>query len=335
VRAESAVPIVRDLNSSDSLIDLGFSDADIETLQKAEFFRFRVKPGEDISCKNLYQPGEPRLLGVPEQQLERGGFRFQSLARETERPWELLQDDLGPKVIPAFGDASSVMWILHLKLGDDVVVRNERGEEIRLRLVGLLARSIFQSELLISQKNFENHFPSRSGFSYFLIDTPSGRAGEVTTALEKTLSRYGFDSTTTPQLLAGFFAVENTYLSTFQILGGLGLLLGTVGLGIILVRNTLERRGELATLQAFGFSERKISFLLLLENCYLLGFGIALGTFSALVAVAPHLLTMAHSVPWGSLSITLLSILGFGTLTGFLSLRIALRTPLLSALREE
>jgi hypothetical protein len=335
LRALSTVPLVRDLSSSEALLDLGFSDAEVRTLEEAEFYPYRVRPGEDISCRNLYQPSEPRVLGVPEQQLERGGFRFQSLLRETENPWEILRDDLGPGVLPAFGDANSVMWILHRALGDDLVLANESGEEIRLRLAGLLARSIFQSELLISQEAFEKHFPGQSGFSYFLIQTPSGKKEEIAAILEKRLSRYGFDTTTTPQLLAGFFAIENTYLSTFQSLGGLGLLLGTIGLGIILIRNTIERRGELATLQAFGFSRKKLSYLILSENCFLLGFGIALGTVSALVAVAPHVISMSSSIPIGSLAATLLAIFVAGTLAVILSLRISLRRPLLSALRQE
>ena len=52
--------------------------------------------------------------------------------------------------------------------------------------------------------------------------------------------------------LAAFNAVQNTYLSTFQVLGGLGLLLGSVGLGVVVLRNVLERRGELALLLAVG-----------------------------------------------------------------------------------
>ena len=53
--------------------------------------------------------------------------------------------------------------------------------------------------------------------------------------------------------LAAFHRVENTYLSTFQALGGLGLLLGTVGLSAIMFRNVLERRRELALLRAVGY----------------------------------------------------------------------------------
>jgi len=43
--------------------------------------------------------------------------------------------------------------------------------------------------------------------------------------LDEQFSEYGFDATSTEERLAGFHRVENTYLSTFQALGGLGLVL--------------------------------------------------------------------------------------------------------------
>ena len=46
--------------------------------------------------------------------------------------------------------------------------------------------------------------------------------------------------------------------SIFQLLGGLGLLLGSVGLGVVVLRNVLERRGELAILRAVGFRRRSL-----------------------------------------------------------------------------
>jgi ABC-type lipoprotein release transport system permease subunit len=56
----------------------------------------------------------------------------------------------------------------------------------------------------------------------------------------------------TEERLANFHRVENTYLSTFQMLGGLGLILGTLGMAAVLLRNVLERRRELALLRAVG-----------------------------------------------------------------------------------
>jgi ABC-type antimicrobial peptide transport system permease subunit len=335
IRGSSDIPLVRDLTQVEPLLDLGFSEREAEYLKGVRIAAYRLLPGEDISCRNLYQPGRPRVLGVPEAEIQRGGFQFQKLIRETDDPWSLLLEDLGPNVIPAFGDANSVTWILHRALGDDLLLENEQGEEIRLRLVGLLARSVFQSEILISETHFRRHFPRQRGYSYFLIQAPPEKMEQTSQILEKNLSRYGFDATPTSHVLAGFRAIENTYLSTFQTLGGLGLLLGTLGLAIVVVRNTLERRSELATLQAFGFPRQRISDLVLAENCCLLMLGIALGTISASLAVAPHLLHSSEQVPWLSLLLTLLTILVAGTAASAISVRVALRRPLLDALRGE
>jgi ABC-type antimicrobial peptide transport system permease subunit len=88
--------------------------------------------------------------------------------------------------------------------------------------------------------------------------------------------------------LAGFLAVQNTYLATFQLLGGLGLLVGVFGLAVVMVRNVVERRGEIAMLRAVGFTGFRIGRLVLIENCVLLFWGILLGALSALLAMLPH-----------------------------------------------
>ena len=60
-------------------------------------------------------------------------------------------------------------------------------------------------------------------------------ASQVTTLLETDLADAGFDAERVADRLANFLSVQNTYLSTFQTLGGLGLLLGTVGLGVVMM----------------------------------------------------------------------------------------------------
>ena len=103
-----------------------------------------------------------------------------------------------------------------------------------------------------------------------------------------------------------FQAVENTYLATFQTLGGLGLLLGTFGLAVILVRNVLERVAELATLRALGYPRSALGWIVFTENALVLVVGLLLGTVAALVAVAPHLASGGALVPWLGLAATLL-----------------------------
>ncbi len=339
--AESDIPLHHDLNSEDGRFELGFSKSDSAITAGAHIVPFRVLPGEDASCLNLYQPQKPRILGVPNDLIKQGGFQFQQTTTTQENPWRLLKGEIEPGVIPAIGDYNSVLWILHLGLGKDLIIQDELGQELKLRLVGLLQESIFQSELLISEANFTKHFPSQSGYSYFLIQTPVSANSKpaptekMAQTLEKALSNYGFDVTSTAEKLANYQAVENTYLSTFQTLGGLGLLLGTLGLGIVLLRNVIERSRELATLRAFGFRRSTLSMMLWVENGVLLVIGILIGSFSALIAVAPQLIAPGKQAPWLSLSITLIIVFFVGMIASAIAVFFALRWPLLPALKTE
>jgi ABC-type antimicrobial peptide transport system permease subunit len=334
--AESNVPLFQNLNLREGRLDLGFDRVESDELDAAVFYPFRLLPGDDASCLNLYRPEKPRILGAPPELLDRGGFVFQQtidLPEGATAPWSLLDLQLEPGVIPAIADYNSAMWIMHLGLGKDLEVEDEFGETIRLRLVGLLQTSILQSEVLISEEKFLEHFPSQAGYSYFLIDAPPAARPAVARLLESKLGAFGFDTTTARDKLAGYQVVEHTYLSTFQMLGGLGLLLGTVGLGLVLVRNLIERKGELATMRAFGFRRARLAWLVLAENAFLLVVGLLTGTIAAIVSVAPRL-TSIH-VPWASLGVTLGVILVVGLLASVVAVAGALRVPLLPALKAE
>jgi len=335
--AKADIPLHYDLNTKGGRNELGFAEADTALLNATQIFPLRLLPGEDASCLNLFAPQQPRVLGVPGDLAARGGFEFQQIsdAGFKDNPWRLLENEIAPDVVPAFGDYNSVQWILHLGLGKDLVMRNDRGEKIKLRFVGLFERSIFQSEALISEANFLKHFPETSGYAYFLIETPAQQHEAVAQTLEQNLRDYGFDAVSTATLLKNFQAVENTYLSVFQTLGGLGLLLGTLGLGIVLIRNVIERRGELALLRALGFRRATLMQMLLLENSFLILVGILIGSVAALVAVAPHLASRSAQVPWLSLGATLLAVLLVGLLASGIAVIAATRIALLPALKAE
>ena len=99
--------------------------------------------------------------------------------------------------------------------------------------------------------------------------------------------------------LAGYLAVQNTYLSTFQTLGGLGLVLGTIGLAAVMLRNVWERRRELALMRALGFSRSAVGWCVLAETALVLSVGLAIGTTAAALAVAPDLARGAGGCPVG------------------------------------
>ena len=329
--AAADIPLHSDLNSADGRFEVGLPHN-----LDARIFPFRVLPGEDISCLNLYQPQTPRVLGAPADFIARGGFPFERILdptpEEEANPWLALYRDLGPDVVPAIGDINSTEWILHRSLGEEILIADGNGEPLRLRLVALIKGSLFQGELLIAEDRFTTHFPARSGYGHFLIETDA--PDSLSLVIEKALAPYGLDVTSSTTRLRTFRAIENTYLSTFQTLGGLGLVLGTLGLGILLLRNALERSGELATMTACGFRRAHLSALLLYENGFLLLAGLAMGTASALIAVAPRLFDQAP-FPWASLGTSLALVLTTGLLSSILAVRLALRRPLLALLKGD
>ena len=206
---------------------------------------------------------------------------------------------------------------------------------LRFRVVGLLANSVLQGSLLISEADLLRHFPRASGYRYFLVACPRGEAAQVQTALEELFADQGLDLTDAQRLLTELLAVQNTYISTFQSLGGLGLLLGTLGLVAVQLRNVVQRRGELALMRASGFRKNQLTRLVLWEHSLLLLGGLLMGTVAALTAVLPHIFFGGASVPWGTLSLTLGLIAALGLATGLVAIRYVNRAKLLPALRGE
>jgi ABC-type antimicrobial peptide transport system permease subunit len=232
-------------------------------------------------------------------------------------------------------DANSLAYVLHLKVGDMMTINAGNGAPVRLRVVAALSDSIFQSELLMSESNFLRLFPDQEGYRVFLIDTPPENASNVASVLEDRLSDFGLDAIGTEEKLAGFHQVENTYLSTFQTLGGLGLLLGTLGLATVLLRNVIERRRELALMRAVGYEGSHLGLMVVAENGLMLGCGLLTGVLCALLAIIPALMARGGRLSAVSLGLFLLAVLVTGLAASLIAVRAAVRAPVLPSLRTE
>ncbi|MFW6108457.1 MAG: FtsX-like permease family protein [bacterium] len=331
----TAVPVFEDLNAEAGRDAFGLEAKEMEGVGVVHL---RVREGDDASCLNLNRAQSPRLLGVrPGTLASRGAFAVsQTTEHDPEAsPWTLLERDEGDDVVPCIGDEPTVVWGLGKSLGDTIPYTDERGRPFQLRLVGVLTNSVLQGSLLISEEHFEKRFPSEAGYRMFLIDVPEERREAVSQALSRALTDVGLELTPTEQRLADLMTVQNTYLSIFQALGGLGLLLGSVGLGIVVLRNVLERRSELALLRAVGFRRRSLEWLVLAEHWLLVVLGVGCGVVAALVAVVPALRSPGASMPVVSLPLTLAAIAVSALAWTWLASAWALRSPLLSALRNE
>jgi ABC-type lipoprotein release transport system permease subunit len=334
---ESMLPIVYDPDSREGRELTGLSSAQDVTITP-----FRVRPGDDASCLNLYEPRRPRILGVTPAFTAQGRFEFQASladsAEERANPWRLLETPIeaeGGDVVPVIADANSMSYVLHRALGEDIEITHG-GRTLRLRLVGSLADSVFQGELLMSEANFVRLFPEQAGYQFLLVDAPPARGGEIALQIEEGLKDFGADAMPVADRIGEFHRVENTYLSTFQALGGLGLLLGTIGLAAVLLRNVLERRRELALLGAVGYGRPHLLAIIVAENAFLLVAGIAAGALCALIAIAPAALERGGRIPMSTGQwLLLFAVLLTGLLSSVLATRAAVQSRLLSALRAE
>ena len=336
--AESIVPLVQDPNTSDGRNTLNLSNPGSVDLSNVSFTRFRLRPGDDASCLNLYQPKNPRIIAPRNEFIQENRFSFASTiassVEEKQNPWLLLNRQFPDGAVPVIADANSMTYVLHLKPGEDLLLVND-GNPIRLRVVAALSDSVFQSELIISELNFLRLFPDQGGYRLFLIDAPPAQTLAIATELEDRLSDFGFDVVSSAERLASFHQVENTYLSTFQMLGGLGLALGTLGLSAVLLRNVFEQRRELAVLSAIGYNSGHFTWMVVAENAFLVGCGIVTGVSCALLAIAPAVIERGASFNNRSLALLLFTVLLSGFIASVIATLSILRAPLLPALRAE
>jgi ABC-type lipoprotein release transport system permease subunit len=294
----------------------------------------KAHEGDDASCFNLNRAQSPRLLGVdPEHFVRVGAFG----AGAGDDPWDALDRVPSDGAIPALaGDGNTLMYGLGRKTGDVLTLRDERGSEFKVRIVGAIphAVTIFQGTLLMRMEAFNARFPS-AGYRVVLVDSPASASAEALASVQARMQRAGFDVTTTGRRLAEFHSVEETYLNMFLVLGGLGLLLGSLGLGIMVFRNVFERRGELAMLRCMGFRRAEVAAMVAAEHLLLLALGLGVGVGSSAVAIWPSLMAPGVEIPYGVLAVLLLGMAGAGFAWTLLASRLALRGNLVAAIRNE
>lgn len=338
--AECSIPVIKDLNTEDGLNNYGLDKASIGNTR---FVPFRVKEGDEASCLNLNRAVKPRLLGC-DWHLLTNRFTFSMYERKADASsyWKLLSEVTTNKengvetlIVPAIGDAASIQWALGKKLGETIDYRDEFGRSFKIKIVGGVANSILQGNLIINEDVFRRLFPGESGYKFFLIDCGNANSVEVAKTLSRAFSDYGMEIVSTSRRLAQFNAVQNTYIGAFQILGGLGLLLGSVGIAIILFRNVLERRNELAVMVAVGFTEKSVRNLIVTEHAFVIIAGIMIGVIPAIVSLLPSIVGENREFSFKFVLYLTLASAVLSYIWTVMASRVALKTRLIDALRIE
>lgn len=334
--AETTSPIPFNLNSNEGknrLIINNHSEID-----GVRFLQFERHQGDEASCLNLNQVQSPQLLAVYPYAFDTAGaFSFVKLLPgiPPDHPWMGLNTSYNDSTFTAYIDQTVLQYSIHKKLGDTLIYQGESGKSLCLVLAGTLANSIFQGNVLISDSLYRQYFPSSGGSKIMLVDGPENTKQLVSGILSRSLIDYGIEISTTNQRLATFNSVENTYLTVFMALSGLGFIIGTIGLGIVLLRNVYERKQELALLVSLGFTDRKVFNVVFTENFYLLVTGFFTGLLAAFIGILPSLFSPSFNLQGGYLTVFTACIFMSGLIWIYFPLKSALNKPLTSALRND
>ncbi|MFO1485979.1 MAG: FtsX-like permease family protein [Verrucomicrobiaceae bacterium] len=319
---ESSLPVYEDLNSKTGREAFGLDE---KLMPQASIVPFRVKEGDDASCLNLNRAQKPLLVGVDPAKLK-GCFTFASGS------WDKLND---ASTVTAIADQATAMWGLGKGVGDTLDYQDSSGRTFHVKIVGLLAGSVLQGKMIISERSFLAKYPDAAGYRFFLIDTKPGQQAELAAHLTRQLEQRGLALEPAKQRLELFLSVQNTYIGIFTVLGGLGVLLGTAGIGVLIARHVLERRGELGLMQALGFESGALRTMILGEHGVLLVLGVVLGVATAALAVIPQLLSSGGGLPVVFLVELIVAVAGFGIVTCVVAVSSAVRGKLTEAIRRE
>jgi len=307
---------------------------DFKELAFAQMLLFE---SDDASCLNLNRILRPSILGVnPAQFIKRNSFSFvKTIQKGASNPWELLNQKTADNCIPAIADQTVITWGLGKSIGDSIMYKDERGDSIYLVLVGGLANSVFQGSVIISQANFIKHFPSISGSKIMLADVTDDQSEALKQNLEDALRNYGVEVESASERLATFNSVTNTYLDIFLALGGIALILGTLGIAIILIKSIRSRKNHYAMMQAYGIIPGNIRKIIVIEFSIVLFAGVIIGLLAAITSSLQSLLVLNAEVPY----LLLTSIIVIFTLNGliwiYIGSALSMKKNFISNLRNE
>ena len=118
-------------------------------------------------------------------------------------------------------------------------------------------------------------------------------------------------------------------------MGGLGLALGGAGLGLVVLLNVLERRGELAMMRAVGFARAELGKMIFYEHTFLMLCGLIFGVVAGSLSVWPVVADDAARIPYVLLGSMVVCIALSGLLWIWIASVFALRGNVLQGLRDE
>lgn len=185
---------------------------------------------------------------------------------------DLMQGD-GPP-----GDAA-------VAVGDTVTVTDPvTGEGVPFEIVGVTDEDWTGGGLLVARSTVVEVLGARATESRHLVAVDGGADAEaVAHRITADHVTSGADARTFAGAVADEMVESRAFMRLLQGYLGLGLVIGTAGLGVVMVRAVRERRRQVGVLRALGFPARVVRRAFLLEAGFVALQGIVIGLALGLV----------------------------------------------------
>jgi putative ABC transport system permease protein len=207
--------------------------------------------------------------------------------------------------------------IIAVDLGETLTVAMTDNHMVNLTVVGIMDQQ-FNMGIYTLDTFLQNESPANSQNLFYMSTAPNSPQAptDVAKALEIEFASYGLRTYVVRDLVKDVMDTTSSVMQLMEIFLGMGLVVGTSGLGIITIRNVAERRQEIGVMRAIGFQRDMILKSFMLESSFVSLLGIILGVIFGL-ALSYRLWdwggfskNAAFVVPWGE--ILLLVVIAFG-----------------------
>ena len=228
------------------------------------------------------------LLGVPTEWVNGSvSLEFQSLDANYSTPqeaWQALESNphlavADGSVVPGgigAGFGGGGFFTITAKVGDTIYFGNATASLGYVKLIGILYEQ-FVPGLFVGWNTVQSAYHVDAPSIFYVKVKAGADATAVAHEMDRAFIAYGmlalnlnnFVSQIT-DIITGVFNLLEAYLA-------LGLIVGIAGLGVITMRNVVERRTETGALRALGFRKSMILASYLLELMFIAVTGIAIG----------------------------------------------------------
>ena len=223
--------------------------------------------------------GVPRDWAVPPFELQALDPAYPDAAAA----WAAIQSDPrlaiidGSAAASGFGFGMAFGGGLSAKVGDTLYYRNLSGAVDRVRIIGIQYQQFTQG-LFVGWDAVRGGFNATGASLFYLRVQPGVDATAAGHDLERTFLPYQMITLDIQSFVNQILEVITGVFNLLQAYLALGLIVGIAGLGVITMRNVVERRQETGALRALGFRKSMVLKSYLLELSFIALTGIVMGT---------------------------------------------------------